>query len=84
MNAFMKIDNTFGTMLNVFGIMFSVNDVNSILNLILLVVSIASIVARAVILVVQKIRERDYNGAVEELDKTKDEIESLRGGRKDE
>ena len=84
MNTFMKIDNTFGTMLNVFGIMFSVNDVNSILNLILLVVSIASIVARAVILVVQKRREKDYNGAVEELDKAKDEIESLRGGRKDE
>lgn len=84
MNMFMKIDNTFGTMLNVFGIMFSVSDVNSILNLILLVVSIASIVARAVILVVQKIREKDYNGAVEELDKAKDEIESLRGGKKDE
>lgn len=84
MNTFMKIDNMFGTMLNVFGIMFSVNDVNSILNLILLVVSIASIVARAVILVIQKIREKDYNGAVDEIDKAKDEIESLRGGRKDE
>ena len=84
MNTLTKIDNTFGTVLNVFGIMFSVNDANSILNLILLLVSIASIVARAVILVVQKIREKDYNGAVDELDKTKDEIESLRGGRKDE
>ena len=84
MNKFMKIDNTVGTLLNVFGIMFSVNDVNSILNLILLVVSIASIVARAVILVIQKIREKDYNGAVDEIDKAKDEIESLRGGRKDE
>lgn len=84
MNMFMKIDNTFGTVLNIFGIMFSINDVNSILNLILLVVSIASIVARAVILVIQKIREKDYNGAVDEIDKAKDEIESLRGGRKDE
>lgn len=84
MNVFSRIDNTLGTVLNVFGIMLSVNDVSSILNLILLVVSIASIVARAVILVIQKIREKDYKGAVDEIDKAQDEIESLRGGKKDE
>jgi len=33
MNLFSKIDNTIGTTLNVFGIMLSVDDISSVLNL---------------------------------------------------
>lgn len=84
MNLFSKIDNTIGTTLNVFGIMLSVDDISSVLNLILLIVSIASIIARAIFLVIEKVKEKDYVGAADEIDKAKDEIESLRGGNKDE
>ncbi len=84
MNLFSKIDNTIGTTLNVFGIMLSVDDISSVLNLILLIVSIASIIARAIFLVIEKVKEKDYVGAADEIDKAKDEIESLHGGNKDE
>lgn len=85
-NLYEKFENVFGTTLNIFGIALSVDDVSSALNLVLLIVSILSLVARCVFLVIDKVKRKDYLGAVDEIDKTKQEMDSLinKGESKDE
>ena len=72
-----KLLNIAETILNGIGITVSVTDLNNILNIILLVISILSILVRASISIYNHYKEKKYNEIANDLEKTKDEIETI-------
>lgn len=72
-----KIYNACETALNAVSIVISVQDLNDIINLILLIVSLISILVRVAITVYKHLKNEDYDSAVNEIDKAKDEIDKL-------
>ena len=65
------------TGLNIFGIAVSVTDLNQVLNLVLLVVSVASILFRCGYKVYRLIKERRVEDAIVVVDEAKDEITEI-------
>jgi F0F1-type ATP synthase membrane subunit b/b' len=65
------------TGLNVLGVAIGVSDVESILNVILLIVSIAAILFRAGYAIYQHVKEKNYSKIAEELESAKKQLEQL-------
>lgn len=72
-----KIIDTAETILNTASIIISVQDLNDIINLILLIVSLIAILWRAGYAIYKHIKEKDYDKVNDELSKAKDDIEKL-------
>lgn len=72
-----KIIDTAETILNTVSIIISVQDLNDIINLILLIVSLIAILWRAGYGIYKHIKEKDYDKVNDELSKAKDDIEKL-------
>lgn len=72
-----KTLNVLETGLNAIGIAIGVSDMENVLNVILLIISIASILFRAGYAIYQKIKEKKYNEIAKELDDAKEALEQL-------
>ena len=59
----------------------SLSMIQSILGITLLVINICLIITKLVLKIIDRIKKNDYSGAVEDIEKTQDEIKSL--GKKD-
>lgn len=55
-------------------------NIQTILGIILLILSILSIIIKSVITIYVHIKNKNYNGVIEELEKTKEELEKLKDG----
>lgn len=64
-------------LLNGMGILVGVSDIENILNIVLLCVSIFAILWRAGYTIYQHIKEKKFDKIGDEIDKAKDEIENL-------
>ena len=64
-------------LLNGMGILIGVSDIENILNIVLLCVSIFAILWRAGYTIYQHIKEKKFDKIGDEIDKAKDEIENL-------
>lgn len=73
-----KLLDTCETGLNVMGVALGVSDMESILNLILLIVSIAAILFRAGYAIYQKIKQKKYDEIAQELEDTQKALEELK------
>ena len=65
------------TGLNIFGIAVSVTDLNQVLNLVLLIVSVASILFRCGYKVYILIRGKKMKEAIDAIDEAKDELSQI-------
>lgn len=65
------------TGLNVVGVAIGVSDIESVLNVILLCVSIAAILFRAGYAIYQHVKTKNYNKIAEELENAKQQLEQL-------
>lgn len=72
-----KVFDACETGLNVLGVAIGVSDVESILNVILLIVSIAAILFRAGYAIYQHVKEKNYSKIAEELEAAKKQLEQL-------
>lgn len=72
-----KVFDACETGLNVLGVAIGVSDVESILNVILLIVSIAAILFRAGYAIYQHCKEKNYSKIAEELESAKKQLEQL-------
>lgn len=59
---------------------YGIINIQQILGVILLILSILSIIIKSVIALYLHIKNKNYNGIVDELDKAKEEIEKLKDG----
>lgn len=64
--------------LNSLGIVFSVQDLNQIINLILLVLSVASIIIRGIFKIYGYIKNKKYNEIPNEIDNISSQIEKIK------
>lgn len=55
-------------------------NIQTILGIILLILSILSIIIKSVMTIYIHIKNKNYNGVIEELEKTKEELEKLKDG----
>lgn len=65
------------TGLNTMGVLIGVSDIENVLNLVLLIVSILAILWRAGYAIYQHVRNKRLDKIGDEIDKAKDEIEKL-------
>ena len=65
------------TGLNIVGVAIGVSDIESVLNVILLVVSILAILFRAGYAIYQHVKEKNYSKIAEELESAKKQLEQL-------
>ena len=65
------------TGLNTVGVLIGVSDIENVLNLVLLIVSILAILWRAGYAIYQHIRDKRLDKIGDEIDKAKDDIEKL-------
>ena len=72
-----KILDVGETALNTLGVMIGVSDVENVLNLVLLIVSIIAILWRAGYAIYQHVRNKRLDKIGDEIDKAKDDIEKL-------
>ncbi len=79
-----KLFDALETGLNVVGVAIGVSDIESVLNIILLIVSIAAILFRAGYAIYQKVKEKKYNEIADELEKAKEQLEQLQPKEDDE
>lgn len=59
---------------------YGLANIQTILGIILLILSILSIIIKSVITIYMHIKNKNYNGVVEELEKAKEELEKLKDG----
>lgn len=59
---------------------YGIANIQNILGIILLILSILSIIIKGVITIYIHIKNKNYNAALKELEKTKDELEKLKDG----
>lgn len=59
---------------------YGLANIQTILGIILLILSILSIIIKSVITIYMHIKNKNYNGVIEELEKTKQELEKLKDG----
>jgi len=59
---------------------YGLANIQTILGIILLILSILSIIIKSVITIYVHIKNKNYNGVIEELEKTKEELEKLKDG----
>jgi F0F1-type ATP synthase membrane subunit b/b' len=72
-----KVLDACETGLNVVGVAIGVSDIESVLNVILLIVSIAAILFRAGYAIYQHAKEKNYSKIAEELESAKKQLEQL-------
>lgn len=72
-----RVDNIMGLTASILGVAFSVQDVYSILGIVCTSISIILLVIRTAIAVYNKIKNKDIKGAIEDINKAKDEIEDI-------
>lgn len=72
-----KVLDACETGLNVVGVAIGVSDIESVLNVILLIVSIAAILFRAGYAIYQKVKEKKYSEIADELESAKKQLEQL-------
>lgn len=65
------------TGLNTLGVLIGVSDIENVLNLVLLIVSILAILWRAGYAIYQHVRDKRLDKIGDEIDKAKDDIEKL-------
>jgi len=65
------------TCLNVLGLTVSLSDINNLLNIILLVVSVLAILVRGFFEIKKHIENKEYDKAVETFEDTKEKLEDL-------
>lgn len=65
------------TGLNIVGVAIGVSDIESVLNVILLVVSILAILFRAGYAIYQHVKEKNYSKIAEELESARKQLEQL-------
>ena len=65
------------TGLNTVGVLIGVSDIENVLNLVLLIVSIIAILWRAGYAIYQHVRDKRLDKIGDEIDKAKDDIEKL-------
>ena len=65
------------TGLNTMGVLIGISDIENVLNLVLLIVSILAILWRAGYAIYQHVRNKRLDKIGDEIDKAKDEIEKL-------
>lgn len=65
------------TGLNTVGVLIGVSDIENVLNLVLLIVSILAILWRAGYAIYQHVRDKRLDKIGDEIDKAKDDIEKL-------
>lgn len=65
------------TCLNVVGLTVSLSDINNILNIILLIVSVLAILVRGFFEIKKHIENKEYDKAVETFEDTKEKLEDL-------
>ena len=71
----MKVYDYIETGVNVLGISISLTDIQNILSIILLIVSILSICFRGGLMIYQRIKNKDIDGAIQVTKDTQTEIE---------
>lgn len=59
---------------------YGLANIQTILGIILLILSILSIIIKSVITIYVHIKNKNYNGVIEELEKAKEELEKLKDG----
>ena len=59
---------------------YGLANIQTILGIILLILSILSIIIKSVMTIYIHIKNKNYNGVIEELEKTKEELEKLKDG----
>ena len=59
---------------------YGLANIQTILGIILLIMSILSIIIKSVMTIYIHIKNKNYNGVIEELEKTKEELEKLKDG----
>ena len=59
---------------------YGLANIQTILGIILLILSILSIIIKSVITIYVHIKNKNYNGVIEELEKTKEELGKLKDG----
>lgn len=59
---------------------YGLANIQTILGIILLILSILSIIIKSVMTIYIHIKNKNYNGVIEELEKTKEELEKLKEG----
>lgn len=74
---FMKTYDFAETGLNIFGIAVSVTDLNQVLNLVLLIVSVASILLRSAFKIYSLVKERKMKEAIDAIDEAKGELTQI-------
>ena len=59
---------------------YGLANIQTILGIILLILSILSIIIKSVMTIYIHIKNKNYNGVIEELEKTKEELEKIKDG----
>lgn len=59
---------------------YGIANIQTILGIILLILSILSIIIKSVMTIYVHIKNKNYNGVIEELEKTKEELEKIKDG----
>ena len=75
-----KIYKNIETCLNVMGIAVGIENIETILGILLLSINIATILWRMCYSMYKKIKEKKYDEIDDILDDTKDKIENIKGG----
>lgn len=75
-----KVYKNIETCLNVTGIALGIENIETILGILLLSINIATILWRMCYSIYTKIKEKKYNEIDDILDDTKDKIENIKGG----
>lgn len=69
---------TLDNIMNAIGLTFGLANIQSILGIIILCLNITCIIFKAICIIYNKIKNKDINGAIEEVNKTIDKLQEIK------